>query len=260
MGCWNIRRGLLKRELEIINIINEQCLDILILVETDTCNLNTDKDYVIKGFKTILPLKKVCTQKTRLIMLIKEENTNIVVREDLMSNEFPSIWCEERRDNEKNVIIGGFYREWSTEGIRSAEAQRRSINLFTNQIENAARDNKNVIILGDANMCSLQWEYPEFSLSEIAGELLGTLAQCGLSNIDLGVTYQADRLTDQGEIIESALDHVYVSDQIKKSTKVKKLKNSSTDHVPITAELSYKTSLPKSSPKKVTKRCMKKVQ
>ena len=157
-------------------------------------------------------------------MLINEENTNIVVREDLMSNEFPSIWCEERRDNEKNVIIGGFYREWSTEGIRSAEAQRRSINLFTNQIENAAKDNKNVIILGDANMCSLQWEYPEFSLSEIAGELLGTLAQCGLSNIDLGVTYQADRLTDQGEIIKSALDHVYVSDQIKKSTKVKKLK------------------------------------
>ena len=98
IGCWNIRRGLLKRELEIINLIEEQKLDILTLVETDTLNLNSESDYIIKGFKTILPTKKDNTQKTRLIMLISESHKHIHVRKDLMTDEFPSIWCEETRD------------------------------------------------------------------------------------------------------------------------------------------------------------------
>ena len=170
----------------------------LALVETDTVHIN-EKDYKIKGFKTILPLKKVITQKTRLSMLIDENKDNIQVREDLMSNEFPSIWCEEKRENGKNVLICGFYREWSSEGIRSAEAQRKSVSLFTKQIELASKENKSVIILGDANLCALKWEYPEFGLHIIAGEILGTLALCGLININLGVTYQADRLSEQGE-------------------------------------------------------------
>ena len=58
-------------------------------------------------------------------MLISEKLDNTQVRNDLMSDEFPSIYCEETRTNEKNVLICGFYREWSLEGIRSAEAQRK---------------------------------------------------------------------------------------------------------------------------------------
>ena len=109
-------------------------------------------------------------------------------------HEFPSIWCELRKANEKNILMCGFYREWTSEGIRSAEAQRKSISLFTNQIEKASNEYKSVSILGDANLCALRWEYPEFGHHVIAGEILGILAQCGLSNINLGVTYQADRL------------------------------------------------------------------
>ena len=68
------------------------------------------------------------------------------------------------------------------------------VSLFTNQIEKASDEYKSVLILGDANLCALRWEYPEFGHHVIAGEILGILAQCGLSNINLGVTYQADRL------------------------------------------------------------------
>ena len=60
-------------------------------------------------------------------MLISEDLKNVKVRNDLMTSEFPSIWCEESRETERNVLICGFYREWSTEGIRSAEAQKKSI-------------------------------------------------------------------------------------------------------------------------------------
>ena len=34
-------------------------------------------------------------------------------------------------------------------------------------------------------------------------------AQCGLINKDMGMTYLADRLSETGETIESALDHIY---------------------------------------------------
>ena len=57
--------------------------------------------------------------------------------------------------------------------------------MFTNQIEKASNENKSVVILGDANLCALKWEYPEFGLHIIAGEILGTLAQCGLTNINM---------------------------------------------------------------------------
>ena len=95
IGCWNIRRGLLKRETEIKNLITEQKLDILILVETDTNMISTEKDYVLAGFKTWLPQRKETTDKTRLIMLTKLDKPKIKVREDLMSTGFPSIWVEE---------------------------------------------------------------------------------------------------------------------------------------------------------------------
>ena len=47
IGCWNVQRGLLKRETEIKNLIQEQDLDVLILVETDTNMLSSEKDYMI---------------------------------------------------------------------------------------------------------------------------------------------------------------------------------------------------------------------
>jgi len=45
----------------------------------------------------------------------------------------------------------------------------------------------------------------------IAAELKSSLAQCGLDNLELGKTYMADRLRNDGKVIESALDHIYVS-------------------------------------------------
>ena len=45
LGCWNIRRGLVKRELEIIDLINSNNLAVLFLVETDSHLINEKKDF-----------------------------------------------------------------------------------------------------------------------------------------------------------------------------------------------------------------------
>ena len=117
--CWNIRRGLVKREHEINELLRKEKLDVLFLVETDSYVILEEKDYTITGFKTVFPLKDANNQKTRLITLITEKNVNIKVRMDLMNPKFPSIWLEEERENESNILMCGFYREWTPEGVRT---------------------------------------------------------------------------------------------------------------------------------------------
>jgi hypothetical protein len=50
-------------------------------------------------------------------------------------------------------------------------------------------------------------------------ELKSSLAQKGLENLEIGKTYMADRLRNDGTVIESALSHIYVSmTRIQKTT------------------------------------------
>ena len=69
-------------------------------------------------------------------------------------------------------------------------------------------------------------------------------------------TYLADNATQNGKIIESALDHIYISSGMEERTKGYKLENSATDHVPIIAEVT-KMEGKNVRNKVVTKRCMK---
>ena len=97
-----------------------------------------------------------------------------------MNAEFPSIWCEIFRENEKNFLMCGFYREWSHEGIKSNSIQLEGIRAFCSQIEKVNAKNKNIIIQEDANLCSTKWCEADFNLSYIADELLSTLALRGI--------------------------------------------------------------------------------
>ena len=69
LGCWNIRRGLVKREIELTELIGSFKLDIIFLVETDSNLIQTEIDFKIKGFTTEFHLKENCEQKTRMICL-----------------------------------------------------------------------------------------------------------------------------------------------------------------------------------------------
>lgn len=104
-------------------------------------------------------------------------------------------------------------------------------------MEQATKEKKSIILLGDANLCADQWDEETYYQFKLATELKSGLAQCGLENLELGKTYMADRLRKDGTIIENALDHIYVS--LDQNTKVtgKKLDISSKDHLPIIAEI-----------------------
>ena len=77
-------------------------------------------------------------------------------------------------------------------------------------------------------------------------------------SLDLGITYTADRLKDDGSELSSAIDHIYASTCLNQSIEVYKLENGATDHVPIVADLKLKAPKEKKPrPKSIRKRVMK---
>ena len=257
---WNIRRGLLIREEELKEMIKTKNLNIIFLVETDTTSVNSENDYKVPGFKTIVQNKKKESDVTRVVCLLDEKwATHIIVRTDLTSPDFPSLWVELENDAGKNILCGGFYREWAPKGDKTVEAQVKSMRIFTGQMETASKENKSILILGDANLCSMKWDYPGFLHKQISDELRETLLQCGLELSQIGTTYTADRLSAEGNEITSALDHVYISKDLVPNTKCYKLDCSATDHLPIVActNLFAKLRIKKEEQKTVEKRSMK---
>ena len=233
---WNIRRGLVIREQELISIITSNSIDVVFLVETDTVSVNNETDYKIPRFKTVIQNKKSESHPTRIICLINEDSATVsLIRMDLTSVDFPSLWVEFENPTGKNIICGGFYREWAPGGINTVESQVQAMRIFTQQIERATSENKTIIVLGDANLCCESWDLPGFLLKRVADELRETLTQCGLSVSQLGKTYTADRLNSDGSEITSAIDHVYMSSTVESNIKTSKLPNSATDHLPILA-------------------------
>ena len=53
--CWNIRKGLVTRELELKHILKEENIDVIFLTETDTKAITSSSNYQIEGYTTLLP-------------------------------------------------------------------------------------------------------------------------------------------------------------------------------------------------------------
>ena len=51
-ACWNVRRGLIKQELEVKNILKEERIDIMFLVEVDTNLIKIKTDFILAGYET----------------------------------------------------------------------------------------------------------------------------------------------------------------------------------------------------------------
>jgi hypothetical protein len=95
------------------------------------------------------------------------------------------------------------------------------------------------VCLGDMNI-DLNKEqdrtYPQWKLLT---HLLSTLSEYGLKNIMLGNTYLATRLRGDGTLIQSALDHLYISEE-EKILEARVLDKAMSDHMPILVEIGKK--------------------
>ena len=82
--------------------------------------MHEEKDLKIEGYKLFFQLRKSNNEKIRIIALVENEMANnTVLRKEVMSTEFPSIWLQTKSTNEKPICIAGFYRQWSFKGDKS---------------------------------------------------------------------------------------------------------------------------------------------
>ena len=190
IATWNIKRGLLKRELEIIELIESEKIDLLFLTETDIV-LESESEYKIKGFNTFFPARENNTDQIRIIALLRTSlEENIKIKNEIMCEEFPSIWFEQSEANKANTYFAGFYRQWSYKGVKSESLQIRQIKIFANQIDIVSRITNKIIIIGDANLDSTTWNNENFLNKKIAVPLKNSLEQNGMLNDDsIGNTY-----------------------------------------------------------------------
>ena len=86
------------------------------------------------------------------------------------------------------------------------------------QIERANEERKDILMMGDANICTNKWNNPQYKHHRVVMELRSGLEQNGMKNIDIGNTYLADNTTQNGKIAESALDHIYMSSGMEEKT------------------------------------------
>ena len=94
-STWNIRRGLITRDLELRKLLKNENIDVMFLTETDTKAIPSEDKYQIQGYKTVFQERKSAQSKLRIIWLVKNLLAQkMKVRKDLMSGEFPSIWIE----------------------------------------------------------------------------------------------------------------------------------------------------------------------
>ena len=260
IATWNIRRGLITKENELVQLLQEEEIDVMFLTETDT-SLQNAETFQITGYTTHIQLCKEKKENVRIIALTKDNcGVEILRREDLMSGRFPSIWIELRDKYKSGTLVGGFYRQWKSDKIRSVPDQVEQMLDFCNQIDRAFSPDLKMIIMGDANLCSEKWKMDNYDMKSIANPLLECLEQNGLQIQQVGKTYQADHTSANGTVASSALDHVYSSETIEKSVRVRKLPTSSTDHLPVLISYSldknkveYKRAITKRSYKNFTK-------
>jgi hypothetical protein len=85
-----------------------------------------------------------------------------------------------------------------------------------------------------------KWDEEEYRVFNLAAELKSSLAQCGLENLELRKTYMDDRLSNDGTVIESALDHIHVSHDQNTKTTAKKMDASSIDQPLIIADVNFR--------------------
>ena len=233
IGTWNVRRGLVKRENEIRLLLQSEDIDILYLTETDSQKLNLNK-YNITGFTTFLQLCEEEGDTVRIIALVRDNiGLDIKMRQDLMSNTFPSIWLEAQDEFKSKSMFGGFYRQWSDDGKLSVPDQVSQIEEFCDQINRANSETEKIVVTGDANLCANKWLSDDYDRKSVAQPLLHCLEENGLVIQDIGITFQADHSLPNGSVPESALDHVYVSKTLEACIETKKLENSSSDHLPV---------------------------
>ena len=178
-------------------------------------NLKKDhdlQDVQIQEYELITS-KTLENEQLNISRVVCYKHNSIVskVRDDLMSDEFSSIWLELGLPNKKKFLVCQFYREWRYMGqadrgehSNTIEQQMRRWVVFMDQWDRALATGKEVIVMGDCNI-----DHQRFTkagvLQPLVDVMMDRIYPQGVVQCVHGITHSWPGQTPSG------LDHAYTN-------------------------------------------------
>merc|ERR1712240_666541 len=147
--------------------------------------------------------------KSRTIMLIKQ-GIPYKRRKDLENDYIASVWVQIKINSKVSTLISSFYRQWSLpqelkmNNSNSPKSQRDRYSIFINQISMASKEGRDIIILTDENIDSLQ---DKSSTGYCKNIQLKTLRDNSI--IENSLTYHNNKATFCRKGIKSCIDYIF---------------------------------------------------
>ncbi len=145
---------------------------------------------------------------SRTILLIKK-GVAYKRRKDLENGYISSVWVQITISKKVSTLISSYYRQWSLpqelkiDGSNSPKSQRDRYLLYTNQISRASKEGRDIVILTDENIDSLQ---DKSSTGYSKNIQLKTLRDSSI--IENSLTYHNNKATFCRKGVKSCIDFI----------------------------------------------------
>ena len=274
MGMWNCRKGLIDMNYEATSKFEEvkqflikRKLHMLCLIETDlrgtmsrlrrtVALTKNDISSVlsIPGYKIFLPLTWKHHGQARIFVYAKEELKVDVKQLGARLNDLPILTFEIGLGMEKKTVVNFFYREFTSgvTGLKTLQEQVERLKRMISHWKSLTNSNKDVICLGDANLCAMKWNDSNYQLKEHAEMVQTFLLETESSQ--LVKQYTRSEFVRGGAVSRSCIDHCCTNVHGKISPP-EVIAVGSSDHLGIV--VTKYTRAPKNKPKVVMKRSYK---
>ena len=166
LAHWNAGSAHLKNKLhDIEQVVSEHHPHLLGISESNHKKIHDIEDVQIQDYELILS-KTIDNDQLEVSRIVCYKHQSLVckVREDLMSDQFSSIWMEVGLPRKNKFLVCQLYREWRYLGqedrgefSNSTQEQFRRWVIFLDQWEQALASGKEVIVLGDCNLDFLKF-------------------------------------------------------------------------------------------------------
>ena len=184
LSSWNCGRGLMTKN----DSVSDKLLDIKLfiqnykpslfgIIESDIHDINSPqnrrsvfskedifKQLHIDGYNILLPDTWDLFGQARIIVYAKEDLKIKQRKNPDTVKDLPSITLEIGLGREKRTLVNFYYREW-TGGVSGDKSHQAQLDRFSRQVQHwksLRSEDKDVVLLGDANFCSLSCSDPDY--------------------------------------------------------------------------------------------------
>ena len=216
---WNKGPSLLSNKMhDLENIIDKYRPHVLGLSEGNLRKFDDESDVQLKDYNLhTCPTINNLEHGVSRVVVYTHKSIVVKPRPDLMNPWVSSIWLEVGLPRQRKFLLCNGYREWGypnqpDKSSHSHSAQKDRWTMFLDQWEAGILEDKEIIVLGDLNICHNKWTRLDLSPSEqtyklkpLIVELFERIIPQGFCQLVRGFSY-----VKQGQD-KSGLDHLYTN-------------------------------------------------